>query len=125
MLIKRAIAVACLGAAVVCAQPLNQLTPEEQKQGFFLLFNGKNLDGWDGNKQLWSVQDGSIVGCSDDHPFTVNTFLIYKDEFADFEFKTDVRLRNHNSGIQFRSLHLPGPDWIVMGIQADISDEPG
>ena len=26
------------------------------------LFNGKDLDGWAGNTQLWSVQDGTIVG---------------------------------------------------------------
>src|ERR1700757_3612398 len=94
-----------LGLALVCAcamsgQQHNELTPEEQKQGFMLLFNGKNLDGWDGDKVLWTVKDGTIVGCSDDHPFKVNTFLIYKEEFGDFEMKADVRLRNHNSGIQ-------------------------
>jgi hypothetical protein len=122
---KLLFAIAGLGVAAANAQSMNQLTPEEQKQGYRLLFNGKNLDGWDGHKQLWSVEDGAIVGCSDNHPFTVNTFLVYKEEFADFELKTDVRLRNHNSGIQFRSVHIPGPDWIVMGLQADISDEPG
>jgi len=111
-------------ATCAAAQPANQLTPEEQQQGYRLLFNGRNLDGWDGDRQLWSVHDGAIVGCSDEHPFKVNTFLIYKDEFADFILKADVRLRNHNSGIQFRSTHIPGPDWIVMGYQADVSDEP-
>jgi hypothetical protein len=125
MSVKFWIAIVYLGAAAASAQPVNQLSAEEQKQGFMLLFNGRNLDGWEGNKQLWSVQDGVITGCSDEHPFTVNTFLIYKEEFADFELKADVRLRNHNSGIQFRSVHIPGPDWIVMGLQADISDEPG
>ena len=125
MRVKQWIAIAWLGASALSAQQLNELTPEEQKQGYILLFNGKNLAGWEGNKQLWSVQDGAIVGCSDQHPFTVNTFLIYKDEFADFDLKADVRLRNHNSGIQFRSVHIPGPDWIVMGLQADLSDEPG
>ena len=27
-----------------------------------VLFNGKNLDGWDGNPQFWKVEDGAIVG---------------------------------------------------------------
>jgi hypothetical protein len=125
MPLKQWIAIACLGAAAVSAEQPNRLTPEEQKQGYTLLFNGKNLDGWDGNRQLWTVKDDAIAGCSDEHPFTVNTFLIYKEEFADFDLQADVRLRNHNSGIQFRSVHIPGPDWIVMGLQADISDEPG
>jgi hypothetical protein len=122
---KHWIAFAFLGAAQLCAQPFNVLTLEEQRQGYTLLFNGKDLAGWDGDKVLWSVKDGVITGCSDDHPFKVNTFLIYKEEFSDFALKADVRLRNFNSGIQFRSVHIPGPDWIVMGLQADASDEPG
>jgi hypothetical protein len=122
---KQAIAILWLSSVALSAQELNQLTPQERQEGYTPLFNGKNLAGWDGDKQLWSVQDGAIVGCSDEHPFKVNTFLIYKDEEADFILKADVRLRNHNSGIQFRSVHIPGPDWIVMGLQADVSDEPG
>ena len=122
---RQVIILGWLCAACAAAQPANQLTPEEQQQGYRLLFNGHNLDGWDGDRQLWSVHDGAIAGCSDEHPFKVNTFLIYKDEFADFVLKADVRLRNNNSGIQFRSTHIPGPDWIVMGLQADVSDEPG
>jgi hypothetical protein len=122
---RQVIILGWLCAACAAAQPANQLTPEEQQQGYRLLFNGHNLDGWDGDRQLWSAHDGAIAGCSDEHPFKVNTFLIYKDEFADFILKADVRLRNNNSGIQFRSTHIPGPDWIVMGLQADVSDEPG
>jgi hypothetical protein len=30
--------------------------------GFRPLFNGKDLTGWDGNPELWSVEDGAIVG---------------------------------------------------------------
>jgi hypothetical protein len=26
------------------------------------LFNGKDLSGWDGNPELWSVKDGVLVG---------------------------------------------------------------
>ena len=93
------------------------------KDGFTPLFNGKNLDGWDGDPALWSVQNGVIVGSSDNHPFTVNTFLIYKDKtFSDFILRADIKLRNHNSGIQFRSQRLPGPGWIMAGLQADASD---
>src|SRR5262245_21221079 len=84
MQLKLAMAVVCLSAVPLSAQEVNQLTTEEQKQGYALLFNGRNLDGWDGDRQLWSVKDGVIVGCSDEHPFKVNTFLIHKEEQADF-----------------------------------------
>ena len=102
--------------------PLNKLTAQEQKDGYKLLFNGKNLDGWDGDPVRWSVENGAIVGSSDGHPFKVNTFLIYKDKIPNFILKADIKLRNHNSGIQFRSEQLPGEGWMVRGYQADASE---
>jgi hypothetical protein len=110
-------------AVLLSAADFNTLTPAEQKDGWTLLFNGKDLDGWDGDPALWSVHDGAIVGSSDNHPFTVNTFLVYKKRnFSNFILKGDIKLRNHNSGIQFRSELFPGPGWIVAGYQADASD---
>jgi hypothetical protein len=53
-------------------------------------------------------------------PVQHNTFLIYKDEYADFTLRADIKLRNHNSGIQFRSQRKP--DWVVTGYQADASE---
>jgi hypothetical protein len=100
----------------------NKLTHQEKKNGFILLFNGKNLDGWDGDSALWKVENGAIVGSSDNHPFKVNTFLIYQGNFSNFILKVDIKLRNHNSGIQFRSEQLPGLGWIVKGLQADASE---
>jgi hypothetical protein len=115
-----------LFAALACAASaaeINRLTPQEKKEGYTLLFNGKNLDGWDGDPQRWSVKDGAIVGSSDGRPFKVNTFLIYtKRKYSNFILEASIRLRNHNSGIHFRSEQLPGPGWIVRGLQADASD---
>ena len=102
------------------AEPLITLTAEEKREGFVLLFNGKDLSGWDGEPGLWSVKDAAIVGSSDHHTVRHNTFLIYKDEFADFILRADIKLRNHNSGIQFRSVRKP--DWVVTGYQADASE---
>jgi hypothetical protein len=104
------------------AANLNHLTPQEKKDGFILLFNGRNLDGWTGNPDVWSVKDGAIVGTTDMHKIEQNTFLIYKDPKADFILRAQLRLRNGNSGIQFRSRQLPGPGWIVSGYQADCSE---
>lgn len=115
---------ACLLAVPILglAASSNQLTPAEKKEGYQLLFNGMNLDGWDGDPVRWSVKDGLIVGSSDGHPFKVNTFLIYKGTFANFVLKGEMKLRNHNSGIQFRSEQLPGEGWMVRGYQADASE---
>ncbi|HUS07694.1 MAG TPA: DUF1080 domain-containing protein, partial [Bryobacteraceae bacterium] len=89
--------------------------------GFQLLFNGTNLDGWDGDPRLWKVVDKTLVGNTDGIELEGNTFLIYrKREFGDFIFRAQIRLRNHNSGIQFRSEELP--KWVVKGLQADMAE---
>ncbi|MBI3210399.1 MAG: DUF1080 domain-containing protein [Candidatus Solibacter usitatus] len=101
----------------------DSLSPAEKREGFVSLFNGRDLDGWDGDKSLWKVENGVLVGLSDGRPFKVNTFLSYtrKTDYSDFVLRADVKLRNHNSGIHFRSKQLPEPGWIVMGYQADCS----
>jgi len=86
------------------------------------LFNGRNLDGWEGDPAVWRVENGVLVGSTDNHPVQQNTFLIHKTPYSDFLLKAEVRLRNHNSGIQFRSKVQPGPGWVVTGYQADFSE---
>ncbi len=100
----------------------NKLSEAEKSEGFLLLFNGRDLSGWDGDTRFWRAEDGMITGSTDGHSTKENTFLIYKRTFSDFHLKAEVRLRNHNSGIQFRSKVAPGPGYVVSGYQADFSD---
>jgi hypothetical protein len=111
-----------LGAAGLAhaADVLNTLAPDEKKDGFVLLFNGRDLTGWDGAPGLWSVRDGVIVGSTEAHPLQHNSFLVLRNEYANFVLRADIKLRNHNSGIQFRSSRQP--DWVVTGLQADASE---
>lgn len=88
--------------------------------GFAPLFNGKNLDGWDGDPRLWSVKNGIIVGSTEGVSLEHNEFLISKETYSDFILRADMKLRNHNSGIQFRSKALP--EWVVTGYQADAAE---
>ncbi len=119
--LKQLVAMLVVAGVPAFSQP-NRLTEAERDEGYVLLFDGESLDGWDGDPSLWSVRDGSIVGSSDGHPVETNTFLIYRKPFRDFVLRLEVRLRNGNSGIQFRSEQLPGAGWIVRGYQADLSD---
>jgi len=110
---------------LVAGEP-NKLTPEEKRDGYVLLFNGKDLKGWDGDPEAWSVEDGTIVGTTDHHSLQQNSFLVYDRPYENFILRADVRLRNGNSGIQFRSMLMPEiAPWVVKGLQADLSDEPG
>ena len=69
------------------------------------LFNGQNLDGWEGSKSIWSVQDGAITGrTTEDTKLQHNTFLVWKGgTVSDFELRLKYRIVNGNSGIQYRS----------------------
>jgi hypothetical protein len=89
------------------------------QEGFRPLFNGRNLDGWSGDPRFWSVRDGMIVGSTEKAKLPHNEFLISKQSFGNFILRAECRLRNHNSGIQFRSEALP--DWVVRGYQADMA----
>ncbi len=90
--------------------------------GAYVLFNGKDLTGWDGNPDFWSVQDGCITGqTTKEKPTKGNTFLIFRGgKPADFELKAKFKLDNHNSGIQFRSKDKG--NWVLNGYQADIAE---
>lgn len=90
--------------------------------GFQPLFDGKTLDGWAGDPRLWSVKDGAIVGSTEGVTLDSNQFLVYrKRPFSNFVLRAEVKLRNHNSGIQFRSEELPG--FVVKGYQADMAED--
>lgn len=120
-LLLTAIAAACaLLPSAIAVGPPNALTERERQEGYVLLFNGKDLEGWEGDSRLWSVADGAIVGCTDAVTVSRNTFLVYQTPFSNFILKAEIRLRNGNSGIQFRSRR--SPDWVVAGYQADASD---
>jgi hypothetical protein len=82
------------------------------------LFNGRDLAGWTGNTQLWSVEDGQIVGRTSG--LKDNEFLKSDLVLGDFRLRCQVQLVKNqgNSGIQFRSEALP--DGLVKGYQADI-----
>lgn len=103
------------------AEPPNALTAEERRDGYVLLFDGKTLNGWEGDPALWSVRDGAIVGSTERRRIEGPVDLYHKTEFTDFILKADMKLRNGNSGIQFRSGLLPG--WRMLGYQADACDE--
>jgi hypothetical protein len=86
------------------------------------LFNGKDLSGWIGREDLWSVEDGQIVGrTTAEDPIQYNTFLIYTgSEPGDFELTLQFKIESTNSGIQYRSKILDRDKFIVGGYQADI-----
>jgi len=92
----------------------------QSEEKFVPLFDGKSLAGWTGDTELWSVQDGVIVGTSDNKKLPRNSFLATEKTYKNFVLRVSFKLRNHNSGIQVRSKLHDG--FRVTGYQADIAD---
>jgi putative membrane-bound dehydrogenase-like protein len=78
------------------------------------LFDGKTLDGWDGDPKMWWVEDGAITGGSRTEKITANYFIATKRSFQNFELRLKIKCSGDpatgmiNSGIQIRSVRVPG-----------------
>ncbi|MEP7272244.1 MAG: DUF1080 domain-containing protein [Acidobacteriota bacterium] len=95
----------------------------DDRAGFLQIFDGKTLNGWDGDPGFWRVENGELVGESTiANPLKVNTFVIWRGgRPSDFELKVEYRISSTNSGIQYRSVELPAvAKWVLKGYQADI-----
>src|SRR5579872_1252048 len=103
-----------------------------QEAGYTSMFNGRDLTGWDGVHELWSVQDGAIVGqTTPEQPAKENTFLVWTNgQPGDFEMRATFKIRPNspdgfaNSGIQYRSKIVKPSYWVVAGYQADMEAGP-
>jgi hypothetical protein len=95
------IALLVVPAALPAADP-PLVPPRTGKSEVVALFNGKNLDGWVGYEDHWSVQNGEIVG-KNAGPVAVSTYLLTKRAFTDFHLKFAAKLveSEMHSGVAF------------------------
>lgn len=93
-----------LGIAIIVLAPAwlgaadNELTPQEQKDGFVLLFNGKDLDSFQADPKRgyhkWKVVDGVIDLTPADYQKDLSYtpwILRTKEEFGDYVLKVDFQ----------------------------------
>lgn len=89
--------------------------------GFESLFDGRTLDGWEGDLKMFRVEDGAIIAGSLYDVIPRNEFLCSKRQYGDFELRLEAQLRGDgtNAGVQFRSQRVPNHHE-VSGYQCDI-----
>jgi hypothetical protein len=78
--------------------------------GWTSMFDGSSLKGWDGNMDLWHVENGAITVESTCEKPTGTVYLIWQGgQPGDFELKAELRGEGAgvNSGIQYRSFIQP------------------
>ena len=92
----------------------------DSEEGFVSLMDGKTFNGWEGNLEMFRIQDGAIVGGTLDKPIPRNEFLCTREEFENFDLRLEFKLVGAlaNAGVQFRSRRIPNHHE-VSGYQAD------
>jgi hypothetical protein len=90
------------------------------------IFDGKTLNGWEGNTNFWRVEEGAIVAGWLERKQPHNDFLATRREFGNFDLRLQYKIEGTNGfvngGVQFRSQRVPN-DFEVSGYQADLGAE--
>lgn len=96
----------CLGCGVA-PEPIQP----NDNTGWTSIFDGRTLSGWDGNPEVWKVEDGAITAETWPDRRVGTTFIIWRGgEPADFELKLDVKADyDIHGGVFYRSTVGPTP----------------
>ena len=115
-----------LGLSFACcgSLPAEEKGEVEKDAKAVSLFDGKTLDGWEGDEKIFRVEDGAIVAGTLKEKIAHNDFLCSKQEYENFELRLKVKLvpNTGNAGIQFRSQRVPN-HFEVSGFQADMGEK--
>lgn len=121
-----------LSAAVILAASCtshNTLTRQEKAEGWVLLFNGENTEGWrnfnsDNTELAWHVVDGCLQakGVGDD----ANGYIVTDKEYENFILSWDWKLsKGGNSGMLYHVVEHPkfdvpyvtGPEYQLIDVE--------
>ncbi len=87
-----------------------------------VIFDGKTLNGWEGDAKWWRAQDGAIVGGSLETKVDRNYFIATEKSYHNFELRLKLKVTGTegfiNSGVQIRSLRVPNSSE-MSGYQVD------
>ncbi len=102
---------------------IKEPTNEEPK----ILFDGQTVEGWEGNMDMFRIEDGAIIAGTMDTDIPRNEFLCSDELYDNFELRLKAKLigKEGNAGIQFRSQRVPDHNEVI-GYQCDIGrDQDG
>jgi hypothetical protein len=96
-----ALAIALLFSAIVTVQFADTASSQD---GWTTLFDGKNLDHWDGDgTATFKIEDGSVIAVDKKDPKAAASYLISKNSYKDFVIRAEFWVSDDaNSGIFIR-----------------------
>ena len=118
------LAIMCISAG---AFSQNQLSEQEKKAGWKLLFDGNSLKGWrayqNAQSDAWEVKNGEIV--SKTEGVTKRADLITVDQYDNFELMFDWKVgKGANSGVIYRVIENTRPTF-ESGPEYQLIDDNG
>jgi hypothetical protein len=116
-------AIGCsLVLSLVCSLAVADQPKVATDSDVIVLYGGGDLTGWAGREDLWSAENGEIVGrTTNENPIDGNTFLVWQRDLpGNFELTAQFKIEGGNSGIQYRSKVIDEKKFVVSGYQADI-----
>ena len=108
-------------------EPAKAVTKDKKdEKGFKAIFDGKSFAGWEGNEDLFRIEEKSVVGGNLKKPIPNNEFLCTKKSYANIELRLQAKLigEGANAGIQFRTKRIPNHHE-VSGYQCDMGNMEG
>jgi hypothetical protein len=111
---------------------MNTLTDEEKNNGWKLLFDGKNTNGWRGAykdkfpEKGWVVEDGTLTILKSDGSESASYGdIVTVDEYDNFELAFEFKLtEGANSGVKYFVVeHQPKPKGSAFGLEYQVLDD--
>ncbi|MEM9826719.1 MAG: family 16 glycoside hydrolase [Planctomycetota bacterium] len=100
--------------------PILRIEEADVESKFQSLVQDDSLDGWEGDKNWFRIEDGVVIAGSPDKTIPHNYFLCTEKSYGDFELRLEIKLTGEgkNAGVQIRSRRVP-ENTEVSGYQAD------
>ncbi|MDR2234286.1 MAG: DUF1080 domain-containing protein [Tannerella sp.] len=130
----------CMAICSVSAiAQVNQLTDQEKKDGWQLLFDGKSMAGWRACNETtfpdnWVIENGVVrvitapekrakYGLKEDERTRAVDILYGNKKFKNFELSLDWNIgKGGNSGVFYAVVEVPGKPIYTAGVEVQILD---
>ncbi|HTE26948.1 3-keto-disaccharide hydrolase [Flavitalea sp.] len=109
----------------------NTISEQEKKNGYSLLWNGKDTKGWRGAKKTsfpekgWQIKEGTIqVLQSNGAESTNGGDIVTEDEYSSFDFEFEFRLtEGANSGVKYFVTESEQNTGSAIGLEYQVLDD--
>jgi hypothetical protein len=98
------LAIALLFSAIAAVQYTGTASGQAGGEGWTVLFDGKNLDQWDGDgTATFAIEDGAVIAKDKKDPKAVASYLISKQSYKNFILRAEFWVSDDaNSGLFLR-----------------------